>query len=120
MGYDYHNGADDLSTSFNHSFYFFQYLDKERGLRFIYGKRGRDVLPFLLKMRQDLQGSPAWSKNYCDYYDEQRADGNYFKTLTSDGVAKDGWFPSIGNAYYFLDKIIQACIKTPYGKWSGD
>lgn len=97
MGYDYGNDCDELYTSYNYSWYFYHYLDKEQGLRFIYGKRGRDVLLFLLKMRQDLQGSPAW--------------------LTTE---EDGWNHTVGNCIYFINQIIASCIKSPMGKWYGD
>lgn len=109
MGYDYWNGYDQLYTSYNHAFYFYQYLDKKQGIRFIYGKRGRDVLPFLLNMRSALQGSPAWMINSCD--DD---------FCISRGEKADGWKMSIGNAYWFLEQIIQSCIRHPTAKWEGD
>ena len=113
MGYDYGNGCKDLYTSYNHSFYFYHYLDKDKGIRFIYGKRGRDVLPFLYKMRFALQGSPAWTFNSCQCFSEH--DINWKR---DDGL--DGWTPSIGNALWFLEEIIAECIRTPNAKWHGD
>ena len=96
--------------SYNHADYFYRYLDKEQGLRFIYGKHGRDVLPFLLKMRETLRGSPTWTVNY--YGD---------RPLLDTGMNKnDGWSLTLGNAYWNLQKIIDACIKNPTGKWMGD
>lgn len=114
MGYDYWNGYNELYTSYNHSFYFYQYLDKDLGLRFIYGKRGRDVLPFLLHMRSALQGSPAWTKNLIDNPDLQEYDDGFISG------EHDGFAPTVGNAYYFLNNIIQACLKNPLAIWAGD
>jgi hypothetical protein len=117
MGYDYWNGSIDLYTSYNYGWYFYKYLDKAHGIRFIYGKRGRDVLPFLIKMRETLQLSPTWTWNTCECFEQARERGDYnYKRDDS----KDGWTTCLGNAYWFLDKIIQACIKYPYGKWNGD
>lgn len=111
MGYDYGNGYVNLYTSYNHSFYFYQYLDSDYGLRFIYGKRGRDILPFLLHMRSALQGSPAWTKCLID-----NPDGD----ISFESGVHDGWAPTIGNAMFFLNRIIDVCIKYPNGKWVGD
>ncbi len=113
MGYDYHNNAVELYTSYNYGWYFYKYLDKEHGIRYIYDKRGRDVLPFLIRMREQLQLSPTWTYNTCQCFDEhgigwKRPDG------------KTGWDTCLGNAYWFLDKIIQACIQYPHNKWNGD
>ena len=114
MGYDYGNGCIELYTSYNHGWYFCKYLDKEKGLRFIYNKRGRDVLPFLLYMRSALQGSPTAYFNTCQCFDENDTIG--YKR--PDGL--DGWTPILGNALWFLEKIIAECIRSPNAKWSGD
>lgn len=125
MGYDYGNGVADLYTSYNHSFYFYHYLDKKRGIRFIYGKRGRDVLPFLLNMRSALQASPAAYDNYCQVWEEvplEKKIGPNKMSLGLDpwGNEKNGWSPTIGNALWFLERIIAACIRSPNAKWHGD
>ena len=113
MGYDYGNGCTELYTSYNHGFYFYQYLDREKGIRFIYNKQGRDILPFLYNMRSALQGSPAWTYNTCQCFEEHD-----YSWKRNDDL--DGWTPSIGNALWFLEKIIEACIKNPIKKWYGD
>jgi hypothetical protein len=116
MGYDYRNDTTELYTSYNHGWYFYKYLDEEHGLRFIYQKRGRDVLPFLLKMRDSMRGSPAWLTNYCEG-DKQviRKDLEYLAENRTDG-----WTPTLGNALWFLERIIAECIRSPNSKWSGD
>lgn len=122
MGYDYGNGYVELYTSYNHGYYFYKYLDEEKGLRFIYGKRGRDVLPFLMGMASRLRGSPAWTHNYCQIWEELSWDEQSICCLGWDdeGNVYDGWYPSIGNAYWFLQKIIEACIEYPMEIWDGD
>ena len=44
MGYDYGNDSVELYTSYNHSWAFYEYLDEEDGLRWIYGKSGEQIV----------------------------------------------------------------------------
>ena len=104
---------EELEDSLDLERYRVKYLDKKEGLRFIYGKTGRDILPFLLNMRSALRGSPGWTDNYCERYQQEPLGFSF-----NDG--NDGWTSTLGNALWFLEQIIAACINSPHSKWHGD
>ena len=55
MGYDYSNDSVELYTSYNHSWAFYEYLDEEDGLRWIYGKSGEQIVSRLETMLDALE-----------------------------------------------------------------
>lgn len=93
----------DLYTSYNHSWAFYAYLDKKDGLRWLYGKKGRNTVKRLETMLECLEHLEGWNRN-CDNHPE-------------DG---DGWAVTVGNAYYFAKRILETAKELPKGVWSGD
>lgn len=122
MGYDFdlvehfkpckHCGRSDsgrsesLYTSWNHGWAFYEYLDKKKGLRWLYGKTGirtRERLETMLECLEQLNG---WKIN-CD---------------TNPEIG-DGWNNvelAVGNAHYFAKHILETAKKLPKGTWGGD
>jgi len=122
MGYDYsiteynnkcdHCGRSDggngeeLYTSYNHSWAFYQYLDEKKGLRWLYGRNGKDTVEGLETMLECLEQLPDWKIN--------------FETNPEIG---DGWNCKeliVGNAYWFAKKALETAKKLPKGVWGGD
>ncbi len=122
MGYDYditehfkpckHCGRSDagrhksLYTSYNHGWAFHEYLDKEHGLRWLYGKKGKDTVAGLERMLECLEYLDGWGTN-CDTNPEL-GDGWNSKELV------------VGNAYYFARHALNVALELPEGVWSGD
>lgn len=97
MGHDLEINSESMYVSYNHAWYFYHYLDEKYGIKYLYYKKGRDVLPFLLYMRSALEGSPAWY-----------------------GVTKDTWQTKIGNIRIILNELIRLSKTNPNDKWWGD
>ena len=124
MGYDYSNGTD-LYTSYNHSWAFYEYLDENEGIRWIYGKQGKDIierLEVVLVSLEKLIEPDVISYNtfgnfrLCKYGVRNEYDG-YF--------GKDGWDISdphvkIKNAHANAKRLIIEAIKNPLATWNGD
>ncbi len=122
MGYDYeiteqfrpckHCGRSDLGrnrtlyTSYNHGWAFYEYLDEEKGLRWLYGKKGKDTVAELERVLECLEHLEGWSKN-CETNPEL-GDGWNTKELV------------VGNAHYFTKHALQTAIDIPEGVWCGD
>jgi hypothetical protein len=101
MGYDGWCGTKEFSMSYNWSFYWYKYVSEERGFRYLYGKQGRDTVPMIQYLLEQLQGSPVWCINY-----------------ENDG-SNDGWRPTIGNAYHHAHRMLEIA-KDNTGVWHGD
>ena len=124
MGYDYSNGTD-LYTSYNHSWAFYAYLDENEGIRWIYGKQGKDIIKRLEVVLESLEKliepdviSYTQFGNFrlCKYGVKNEYDG-YF--------GKDGWDISdphvkIKNAHANAKRLIIEAIKNPLATWNGD
>lgn len=103
MGYDFEIDDASLYTSYNHSWAFYEYLDKKQGLRWLYGKTGRGTTKRLETMLECLERLDGWNKN-CENYPQ----------------GGDGWAMTTGNAYYFARTILETAKTYPKGRWSGD
>ena len=124
MGYDYSNGTD-LYTSYNHAWAFYEYLDENEGIRWIYGKQGKDIIKRLEVVLESLEKliepdviSYTQFGNFrlCKYGVKNEYDG-YF--------GKDGWDISdphvkIKNAHANAKRLIIEAIKNPLATWHGD
>lgn len=82
----------ELNITYNYSYFFRHELDKENGIRWLYGKRAVETIPAL-----------------------ERA----VKTL---GVHRhdDYWAPTPGNAGYALSILLAWAKKWPEAVWAGD
>ena len=124
MGYDYSNGTD-LYTSYNHGWAFYAYLDENEGIRWIYGKQGKDIIERLEVVLESLEKliepdviSYTQFGNFrlCEYGVKNEYDG-YF--------GKDGWDISdphvkIKNAHVNVRKILEYSKGSPLATWNGD
>ena len=124
MGYDYSNGTD-LYTSYNHSWAFYEYLDENEGIRWIYGKKGKDIIKRLEVVLESLEKliepdviSYTLFGNFrlCEYGVRNEYDG-YF--------GKDGWDISdphdkIKNAHANAKRLLIESMRSPLATWNGD
>ena len=124
MGYDYSNGTD-LYTSYNHGWAFYAYLDENEGIRWIYGKQGKDIIERLEVVLESLEKliepdiisySTVGGFRMCKYGVTNEYDG-YF--------GKDGWDISdphvkIKNAHANAKRLIIEAIRSPLATWNGD
>ena len=124
MGYDYSNGTD-LYTSYNHSWAFYEYLDENEGIRWIYGKQGKDIIKRLEVVLESLEKliepdvisyTQFGGFRQCDYGVRNEYDG-YF--------GKDGWdtsdaHSSIKNAHANAKRLLVEAKKSPLAIWNGD
>ena len=124
MGYDYSNGTD-LYTSYNHGWAFYAYLDENEGIRWIYGKQGKDIIKRLEVVLESLEKliepdvisyTAFGNFRLCKYGVTNEYDG-YF--------GKDGWDISdphvkIKNAHANAKRLIIEAIKNPLATWHGD
>ena len=126
MGYDYEIRQDcdhcdqitiyeHLYTSYNHAWAFYDFLDKDQGLRWIYDKTGEECIEPLEKMLETMRTLSGWHLNF-----ENQAGKMYYDIGTKRMVPYDGWSTTIGNAYWFSNRILITCKKYPKGRWSGD
>lgn len=88
------NGTTEawLNITYNYGEYYYEHLDKEKGIRFIYGKSGAESIPILEKAIASL--------------------GNE--------VDPDYWKATEGNAKRPLLKLLALARMRPDGIWKGD
>ena len=124
MGYDYSNGTD-LYTSYNHAWAFYEYLDENEGIRWIYGKQGKDIIKRLEVVLESLEKliepdvisyTPFGNFRLCEYGVKNEYDG-YF--------GKDGWDVSdphvmIKNAHANAKRLLIEAKAQPLATWNGD
>ena len=124
MGYDYSNGTD-LYTSYNHAWAFYEYLDENEGIRWIYGKKGKDIIERLEVVLESLEKliepdiisySTVGGFRMCEYGVTNEYDG-YF--------GKDGWDISdphvkIKNAHANAKRLLIESMRSPLATWNGD
>ena len=125
MGYDYSNGSD-LYTSYNHSWAFYAYLDEDKGIRWIYGKKGKDVIERLetvLEALEKLIEPDTISYTQFGSYTDIDELGKSYNGLGYFG--KDGWDVSdphvmVKNAHVNVKRILQYSREHPLEIWNGD
>ena len=125
MGYDYSNKTVELYTSYNHGWAFYAYLDEKDGIRWIYGKQGKDIIPRLETVLESLEKliEPdviSYTKfgnfRLVEYGVKDQYDG-YF--------GKDGWdcsdfHSAVKNAHANVNMILAAAKESPLEEWHGD
>ena len=125
MGYDYRNNTTDLYTSYNHAWAFYAYLDEKEGIRWIYGKKGKDItkrLEVVLESLEKLIEPDTISYTRFGSYTDSDKYGD-FKELGYFG--KDCWDVSdpntmIKNAHVNAKKILMSATLHPSEVWNGD
>lgn len=81
-----------LNITYNYSPHFYRLIDKENGIRAIYGMTGAESIPLLQKAASEL----------------------------ADDVCSNYWEPTEGNAKSALLKLIALAEMRPDGVWNGD
>jgi hypothetical protein len=132
------NELCDMYVSYNHAWAFYKYLDKDSGLRWIYGKPVTEIILPLKKMidtfiakechdiipthETDLTGEIAWSDKKImtsiihDIHDNWKEEHE---------VQDDGWATTFYNAYRCANEILQySMLAIENGQytavWNGD
>jgi len=82
-----------LNVTYNYSFYYYKYIDKDMGIRWLYGKKANHCIHRLAYAIEQFPNEPT----YQDY-----------------------WAPTVGNAIHALKILIEWCNKFPDGVFSGD
>lgn len=81
-----------LNITYNYAKHFYNTIDEEEGLRFLYGKTGAEVIPILEAAIAKL----------------------------GDDVSEDYWEATEGNAKQALMQLLALSKMRPDGVWSGD
>lgn len=81
-----------IDITYNYSEFYYKTIDKEQGIRWLYGKTGRETLPAL---------------------------GNAVMELTIN-YSSDYWEKTAGNAGYALAHLLMWALQYPDGIWAGD
>lgn len=87
----------DLNVTWNYSFFFYNFLDKGKGIRWLYGKSGAETIPRLEKAIKGLTGGFG---------------GGVYK--------EDYWAPTYGNARHALEILLDWAKQHPDAVWYGD
>ena len=124
MGYDYGNMEHDLYTSYNHGWAFYAYLDENEGIRWIYGKQGKDIIKRLEVVLESLEKLIEPDHILYDKY------GHYTEVegVTDHDLGyfgRDCWDTSdfhiaVKNAHVNVRKILEYSKGSPLATWNGD
>jgi len=82
-----------LNVTYNYSWYYKQYLDKKKGIRWLYGRKAKDCIKRLEKAIEPFKDAPTY---------------------------KDYWAPTPGNCVKPLKIFLEWCKKYPEGVFTGD
>jgi hypothetical protein len=108
----------EMYISYNHAHLFYDFLDKGRGFRSIYGMPIVKLIPKLQKMIETFKIVKDIGKNF------EEEEKQMVTTLDNRTVKNDGWSRTNANALYFADKLLGTCIEYateyPNAVWRGD
>jgi hypothetical protein len=82
-----------LNVTYNYSWYYYLFLDKSKGIRWLYGRKGKDCINRLEKAIKEFKDKP---------------------------LHKDYWADTPGNCVKPLKIFLEWCNKFPEGIFSGD
>ena len=83
-----------MNVTYNYSWYFYQFLDKKEGIRWLYGKKGKDCIERLKKAIKPFEEDQPYEKDY--------------------------WANTPGNCVRPLKIFLSWCEKWPEGVFEGD
>lgn len=87
------NTETELNITYNYSWYYYQFLDKEQGIRWIYGKKGKECIE---KLKEAIM------------------------PFVEADTYKDYWACTPGNCVKPLKILLSWCEKYPEGVFKGD
>ncbi len=86
-----------INITWNYAFFFYNFLDKRKGIRWLYGKTAQETISRLEKTVDKLSG---W--------------------IGSAVYEEDYWAPTFGNARHSLSVLLDWAKQHPTAVWSGD
>lgn len=99
----------ELNITYNYSWFYYKFLSKRKGLRWLYGKTGKQAIPRLKKAVKELgthqftrlpEGADPLTMNHLSYVDY--------------------WAPTPGNAGYALNILLKWAKQHPKAIFNGD
>ena len=115
-----------LNVTYNYGFFFQHFLDKRKGIRWLYGKTGAEVVQRLEKA-VGILGTQEYSRpdevQIRAYREGCRLRGetpSFTIELDDDYRFTDYWAPTPGNAGKALNTLLQWAELFPHGVFSGD
>lgn len=81
----------DINVTYNYSWYYYKYLDKEKGIRVLHEMIAKDTIPLLEKAIEPFKEMPPYPKDY--------------------------WADTPGNCVKILKIFLEWAILFPNGKW---
>lgn len=133
-----------LNITYNYAPFYYKHLDKDKGIRWLYGLEAKDTVDRLFAAVKALgteqNKEPFWTLDINKILDKQIPqefldkceEGLDFDKpenveLLEEGLAKgyihDGgpyWRPTAGNAGYALNILLQWALQHPDAIWEGD
>lgn len=121
---------EDSGMTWNHNFAFFEVFGEEGFRKTVYHRPLIDVIPDLELILEYLRNSGNegdWITDYrLNYLTPDKPNTLEIRNLTGELVTTttDGWCSTVGNAYYFINELLELCYKHveehPDAEWSGD
>ena len=90
-----------VCVTYNYAWFFYKFMDNEKGIEAIYGLTGKETLPMIRKMLDEL----------CS---KGMGNGEHIS------VKDDYWLPTPLNVSNILRLLESWCIKFPEGTFRGD
>lgn len=100
-----------LNITYNYSWFYYRYIDKKEGLRWLYGKKAKDCIGILELAVEELG---------TKQYEVQESGFNLMDKSTHHLKHVDYWAPTPGNAGHALNILLQWAKKYPEAVFSGD
>jgi hypothetical protein len=100
----------DFNITYNYGWFYYQCLDKDNGLRWLYGKTGKETIERLAKAIIELGTNLYFRLPELKRLDE----------ITKEDRIYDYWCPTPGNAGAALEPLLSAAKEFPHGIWKGD
>jgi len=83
-----------FNVTYNYAWYYYMFLDKEKGIRWLYGKKAKDCIERLEKAIEPFKDVSPYKRDY--------------------------WVPVSGNCVHPLKIFLEWCKKFPEGVFDGD
>lgn len=121
---------EDSGMTWNHNYAFFEIFGKEGFRNTVYHRPLTDVIPDLELVLEWLERNGDegdWNTDYrLNYKSPDKPEEVTVMNMKGEPyqAAFDGWGATNGNAYYFINELLELCKKHvdehPDAEWSGD
>ncbi len=111
------NGTNeaDLNITYNYGWFFFHLLDKDKGLRWLYGKKAKDCIKRLENAVKELG-----TNRYYRHPDGFKFNNDKEHDFETESMIHDYWAPTPGNAGYALNILLEWAREHPEAVFDGD